>query len=76
MVGLLNDVPPGVLGFRVKGDIEREDYDNVLAPDLKQAVEAGGVRTLYLIEDLDEIEPSALWADAKLGLDVAIRHHN
>jgi hypothetical protein len=40
------------------------------------AVETGGgLRTLYLIEDLDEIEPGALWADAKLSLDVGVRHH-
>jgi len=33
-----------------------------------------GLRTLYLIEDLDEIEPGALWADSKLGVDVGLRH--
>jgi hypothetical protein len=31
---------------------------------------------LYLIEDLDEIEPGALWADAKLGFDLGVRHHD
>lgn len=28
-----------------------------------------------MIEDLDEIEPSALWADSQLGFDLAVRHH-
>jgi SpoIIAA-like len=28
-----------------------------------------------LIEDLDEIEPGAPWADAKLGFDLGVRHH-
>ena len=74
MVEPLDDVPPGVLAFRVNGDIEREDYDNVLRPALERGVESGNLRTLYLIEDVDEIEPTALWADAKLGWDVAIRH--
>jgi hypothetical protein len=37
---------------------------------------AAGLRTLYLIEDLDEIEPGALWADAKLGFDAGVRHHS
>ena len=75
MIERIADMPPGTLGFRCAGDIERGDYDRVLAPELKRAVEAGGgLRTLYVIEDLDEIEPSALWADSKLGFDVGVRH--
>jgi hypothetical protein len=68
-------MPPGTIGFRVAGDIEREDYDEVLVPQLRRALEAGGGRTLYLIEDLDEIEPGALWADTRLGFDLGVRHH-
>lgn len=67
-------MPTGTLGFRVDDDIEREDYDEVLTPALNAALEAGGgLRTLYLIEDLDEMEGGALWADAKLGWDVGVR---
>src|ERR1044072_4812076 len=70
----LDDMPPGTLGFRATDEIEREDYDEVLAPALRAALEAGGgLRTLYLIEDLDEVEAGALWADAKLGWDIGVR---
>jgi SpoIIAA-like len=76
MVERLNDMPPGTLGFRVDGDVERKDYDNLLVPVLQTAaVGGGGLRTLYLIEDIDDIEPSALWADTKLGFDLGVRHH-
>lgn len=76
MVERLADMPPGTIGFRAAGEIEREDYDEVLAPELQRALEAGGgLRTLYVIEDLDEIEPGALWADAKLGFNLGVRHH-
>ena len=69
-------MPPGTIGFRVTGEIEREDYDQVLAPDLQRALGAGvGLRTLYVIEDLDEIEPGALWADAKPGFNLGVGHH-
>jgi hypothetical protein len=69
-------MPPGTIGFRAAGEIEREDYDEVLVPGLRRALEAGvGLRTLYLIEDLDEIEPGALWADTRLGFDLGLRHH-
>ena len=76
MVERLADMPPGTIGFRAAGEIERADYDDVLAPELQRALEAGGgLRTLYVIEDLDEIEPGALWADAKLGFNLGVRHH-
>jgi SpoIIAA-like len=72
----LTDMPPGTVGFRAAGEIEREDYDEVLVPALRRALEAGrALRTLYLIDDLDEIEPGALWADARLGFDLGVRHH-
>lgn len=74
MIELLTDMPPGTIGFRVSGDVEREDYDNVLTPELNRALEAGPLRTLYVIEALDAMEPAALWADAKLGFDLGIRH--
>jgi hypothetical protein len=69
-------MPPGTLGFRVAGEVEREDYDNVLAPALNQALKAGSLRTLYVIETLDKMEPSALWADTKLGFDLGVRNRD
>jgi SpoIIAA-like len=73
----MTDMPAGTLGFRVDGEVEREDYTDVLEPALQEALEAGqGLRTLYLIEDLDEIEGSALWEDAKTGFNLGFRHHS
>ena len=77
MVEQLADMPEGTVGFRVDGDVEREDYERVLGPALRAALEDGGrLRTLYLIEDLDEIEPGRCWADAELGFDLGVRHHS
>jgi len=46
----------------------------MLTPELERALKAGGgLRTLYVVQDLDEIEPAAPWADAKLGFDLGIR---
>jgi hypothetical protein len=71
------DMAPGTLGFRVAGEIEREDYTEVLEPALRTALESGdGLRTLYLIEGLDEMDPSALWEDAKTGFDLGVRHRD
>ena len=49
----------------------------MLEPELRKALEAsGGLRTLYLVEELAKIEPSALWQDAKLGFDLGVRDHD
>ena len=70
-------MPDGTVGFRIDGDVEREDYTEILVPALKAAVDSGsGLRALYLIEDLDDIEGGALWEDTKLGFDLAIEHHS
>jgi hypothetical protein len=75
MIAPLPDMPAGTLGFRASGEIEREDYEKVLAPALRKVIASGAkLRTLYVIEDLEEVEPSALWADAKLGFDAGVRH--
>jgi hypothetical protein len=76
VIELLPGMPAGTLGFRVTDDIEREDYQKVLEPELRKALETGGgLHTLYLIEDLDDIEPGALWEDMKTGWDLGVRHH-
>jgi hypothetical protein len=76
MVELMAGMPAGTLGFRVDGDIEDDDYEDVLVPALKGVVDSGGkLRTLYLIEDIDDIEGEAIWADAKLGFDLGVKHH-
>lgn len=76
MIELIADMPPGTVGFRVAGEVEREDYDKVLAPELRRALAAGRMRTLYVIETLDKMEPAALWADTRLGLDLGVRHRD
>jgi hypothetical protein len=39
----LTDMPSGTVGFRAAGEIEREDYDEVLVPELHRALEAAVV---------------------------------
>jgi hypothetical protein len=76
MIERIAEMPAGTVGFRVAAEVEREDYRDVLVRELRRALDAGGgLRTLYLIEDLDEVEPGARWADAKLGFDLGVRHH-
>ena len=41
MIERLSDMPPGTIGFRVTGEVQREDYDQVLVPELDRAVASG-----------------------------------
>jgi hypothetical protein len=34
----LTDMPSGTIGFRTAGEIEREDHDDVLVPELRRAL--------------------------------------
>jgi hypothetical protein len=36
-------MPAGTIGFRAAGEIEREDYDEMLVPELRRALETRGV---------------------------------
>ena len=77
MIEPLDDMPEGTLGFRVAGEIERSDYTDVLVPRLRKEIEAGNpLRTLYVVDRLDQMEPSALWEDLKAAYDLGLRRHS
>jgi hypothetical protein len=40
-------MPAGTVGFRVAREVEREDYRDVLVPQLRRALDSGGLRTLF-----------------------------
>lgn len=70
MIRLLSDVPPGVLGFEAIGEVEEEDYHNVLVPAIERAIdERGKVRVVYVLGDaFEEYDDDAVKEDLKLGL--------
>jgi hypothetical protein len=56
MIERLGDMPPDTIGLRAAGEIERQDYDEVIVPALRQAVESGaGLRTLHVIEGIPDV---------------------
>jgi hypothetical protein len=77
MIEPLEEMPEGTLGFRVAGEVERSDYRDVLVPTLRKVIDSGApLRTLYVVDRLDEMEPSALWEDLKAAYDLGLRHHS
>jgi hypothetical protein len=78
MIEALPDSPPGTIGFRISGRLNRRDYTSVLIPPIRAAVDRGGkLRILVLLdEEFHGLEPSAVWEDIKAALDLGVRHHS
>jgi hypothetical protein len=77
MVEVIPDMPPGTLGFRIRGRLTREDYVEVLVPPLRKAVENGErLRVLYAIGPGLHMEPAAVWEDIKTDVELGIRHRD
>jgi hypothetical protein len=74
----LDDVPAGVLGFRVGGTLTKADYTEALIPALKRAIaDGGGLRLVVAIEsDFERIEPGALWQDLRTAVGYELRHRS
>jgi hypothetical protein len=67
---MLSELPAGVIGFEAVGDVEADDYANVLIPAIEAA--DGPLRLVYVLGDrFTGYSAGAAWQDAKLGL-----HHH
>ncbi len=69
MLELIPDLPDNVLGIRAIGDVEDDDYDDVLVPAIEDRLSRHDkIRFLYVLgSEFDWYEADAMWEDAKLG---------
>jgi hypothetical protein len=64
---ILSHMPPGTVGVEAVGTVTEEDYQQVLAPALADALQRREVRLLYILGDeFDSFSRGAAWADTKL----------
>jgi hypothetical protein len=60
-------MPPGTIGVEAVGKVTEDDYREVLAPALADALESRSVRLLYILgEEFDSFSAGATWEDTKL----------
>ena len=76
MIERMNDMPAGTVGLRAWGKLSKADYRDVLEPTLREAVESGELRLLFVLTDFEGLEPGAWIEDVKTGLEVSVRHHS
>jgi hypothetical protein len=70
MLQVIDDLPEEVVGVRAIGEVEDDDYEDVLVPAIEACREAHGkVRLLYVLgPEYTGYEADAVWEDAKLGM--------
>jgi len=74
MIEEMTDLPEGMLGFRISGDVTGGDYDSVLTPAIDRAIEKfDRIKLLAQVgPDFKGYSLDAVWDDTRLGL----RHWN
>lgn len=70
MLELLPDLPDNVVGIKAIGDVEDDDYEDVLIPAIEDRLERHEkIRLLYVLgPEFEGYEADAVWEDAKLGM--------
>ena len=70
MITELKDMPGAVLGFSLEGTVSAEDYNEVLIPAIKQALEGGHKLRLLMFAgpEFKGYSPGAMWDDAAFGI--------
>jgi hypothetical protein len=68
VIELLQDLPPGVIGFRAVGTVTAADYREVLDPAIDAALAATGRLDFVIVidEEFDHYSLGAMLEDAKL----------
>lgn len=76
MIERIEQMPPGTVGLRASGKLSKEDYVEVLEPVLREGIESGELRLLFVLTDFDRLELGAWPEDMKTGLRTWVRDHS
>jgi SpoIIAA-like len=70
------EVPAGTIELRASGQLTVEDYREVLEPALREGVESGELRLVFVLTDFDGLAHGAWVEDMKTGLEAWVRQHS
>jgi len=76
MIERIDGMPAGTVGLRASGKLSKDDYTEVLEPALREGVESGKLRLLFVLTDFDGLEAAAIPEDMKTGLKAWVRDHS
>jgi hypothetical protein len=72
----IEEMPPGAVGMRASGKLSKKDYRGVLEPALREGLESGEMRLVFVLTDFQGLEPGAWIEDVKTGLRALVREHS
>lgn len=67
MIERIEGMPAGTIGLRAAGELSKEDYVGVLEPALREGVESGQLRMVFVLTEFDGVAPGAWFEDMKTG---------
>lgn len=76
MIERIENMPSGAIGLRAGGKLSKDEYVEVLEPALREGVDSGELRLLFLLTDFEGLEAAAYAEDMKTGLRAWIRDHS
>ena len=76
MIERIQNMPAGTIGLQAAGKLTKDEYTAVLEPALREGIESGELRLLFVLTDFDGLELSAWPEDFKTGLRTWIRDHS
>jgi stage II sporulation SpoAA-like protein len=78
MVEPIEGLPHGVLGFRLTGKLERDEYHDALMAPIYAALERGDKLRLLveLPDEFEGLDAGALWEDLKAAGSVGLKHRS
>jgi hypothetical protein len=76
MIERMDGMPEGTIGLRATGKLTKEDYVGALEPALREGVDSGELRLLFVLTDFDGLEPSAVAEDMRTGMRAWVRDHS
>ena len=69
MIELVTDLPEDVIGVRLSGKVDANEYKNVIDPAIEAArAKSGKVNALVILEPSVDYTLGASWQDMKLGM--------
>ena len=70
MLELLSDLPDNVIGVRAIGEVDDDDYEDVLVPAIEDRLTRHDkIRLLYVLgTEFTGYDDDAMWEDVKLGV--------
>jgi len=76
MIKRIEEMPAGTIGLRASGELTREDYVEVLEPALREGVDSGALRLVFVLTDFEGLGHGAWVEDMKTGLEAWVRNHS